>query len=219
MSRLSAGVQVSAYTDLLGAPIVKRPLPHNPLVEWIWQRPEFVVQAAVNNLGQVEMYTVTSLASTFHPPVPLVEGSSGDRLRLGVSKFDQIPIDMIEGSEGVYPASAKYHYSELLGGGGASHGRYLILTNSWDGTGAPEPAPGAIEMLSQAVSDCGLDAFGFKGCKATNSGAVSKLAGVRAGLHISGFTLTAGDFDPRMIEVNRSPWLLDSACDVPHGCK
>jgi hypothetical protein len=40
------------------------------------------------------------------------------------------------------------------------------------------------------------------------------LAKLRSNLRISGFT-TAPEFDPRTVEVNRSPWILDSACDVP----
>jgi hypothetical protein len=216
VTRLTAGVQVGTYIDLLGNPLIKRPIQQTKFIEWIWRQPEFVLQALVDDLGQVSMYTLTSTKSDFHPVIPMVRGPHQEELRLGIATFSQV--DGTDGSEAVYPANAKYHYSELISGGGATHGRSLVVTNSWDGTAVPTPSVGAVDELNQAIDLCGLSAFGFTACKTTEPTAQATLAKLREDLHISGFTLTAPDFDPKTVEVNRSPWIMDSACDVPEAC-
>lgn len=216
VAQLTAGVQVTTYVDLLGYPLIKKSIRESRYVEWIWKRPQFAVQALVDDLGQVAMYTLTSIAPDFHPSIPLTAGPDGKLLRLGIATFSQI--GEIVGSEGVYPANAKYHYSELFGGGGATHERLLIVTNSWDGAGVPAP-PGSADELSQALSLCGIRPFGFSSCESAEPGARAALAKLRSGMRISGFTITAPEFDLTVVDVNRSPWILDSACDVPGACR
>ncbi|GAA5152962.1 hypothetical protein GCM10023321_22460 [Pseudonocardia eucalypti] len=207
---LEAGVQVSTYVDRLGGPLAKRPVPGGEFVEWVWRRPEFVVQAVVDHAGQVDIYTVTSTDPTFDAPIPYTDG-----LRLGRSNFADLRFDLVSGVYTGYPASAKYEYSEEVGPAGATHGRTLILTKSWDGTGTPRPADDAIDLLARNDLSCGRpDDTAGRPCEA-----VPERDRLRAGLRISGFTLTARDFDPSPVPVNRSPWLQDSACDIPGECR
>jgi hypothetical protein len=60
VGKLVAGVQVTEYSALLGNPLMKQRAPEQEFVEWLWRRPTFVVQALVDDLGQVQMYTLTA---------------------------------------------------------------------------------------------------------------------------------------------------------------
>jgi hypothetical protein len=221
VSSLAAGVQVSTYSNLLGDPYIRREVTDSTSVEWIWIQQTFAVQAIVNKMNNVDMYTVTVTDSSFHPALPYDIGVGETEVRLGKSTFADVDAAGYVGTDFIYPANAKYHYSELYGCDGTFHYRCLVLTQSWDGTGArpidADPEDGLISDLEGAsCSEAEDGEFGY--CRDVRDSS-SKLAKARERMIITGFTMTAEDFDINSISVNFSPWILSSRCDIPTGCR
>lgn len=219
VAKLRAGIQVANYDDLLGHPYSKRPVTGTKFVEWIWQRPDFVVQALTDDIGQVDMYTVTAASPDFHPQIPLIS-TAADPLNLGTARFPDIGRDA-DAMEGIYPANGKYTYSELFQADGSTHSRALILTSSWDGRSASQFSSGNLDIvgdLNDVVGRCALGTDHFSACASRDPAATAAVARPRGAMRIGGFTVTAADFDPTTLDVPHSPEILDSACNIPGNC-
>jgi hypothetical protein len=223
VAALSTGVQLRKFVELLGEPDRKRdvldsqfkPSSHN---ESIWQRPSYVLQAVTDSKDTVVLYTVTTMDKNFHPEIPFRLGKDSGPLRLGLSKFADVDQTFI-GIDAIYPANARYFYSEAYGGGGAFQHRTMLLTQSWDATGiAPfDSSSGQFSVFDdfQLVS---LACSEFKPCHTLPAREAEALKRLRAALVISGFTITEPNFDLRSIAVVPNPDILNSRCELPVGC-
>lgn len=223
VAALSTGVQLRKFVDLLGQPDRKREV-LNPDAkpttdnESIWQRPAYVLQAITNADQTVELYTVTTMDKNFHPEIPFKMGKSSTSIRLGLSKFADIEPSFL-GLDGIYPANAKYIYSEAYGKGAAFQSRTIFLTQSWDATGiAPFDSSSGPQSLFDDFGIATNACRSYDPCGPLPQREATALQRLRASLVISGFTITEPDFDTKSIIILPNPDILSSRCELPVGC-
>jgi hypothetical protein len=215
VEKLDTGIQVSRYSAILGNPLIRRQISPQ-FVQWVWQAPTFEIQVLVDDLNQVQMYSLTSTDRNFNPEIPFLTDANGQPLRLGIATFSQNTLPF-ESAEAVYPAKAKYGFSEMISGRATAHERTLILVSGGDGTPAPWSGDGVIDELNRVIGTRGFAMSGT--CQADNATKQGVPAQLRGKLRITGFTLTAPGFDPTSVDVNLSPWILDPGWDVPLTCR
>lgn len=229
---LATGVLVDRFEVILGPPLAVRDVATG-YSETLWVTDDYSTQAVWNDKRNVVLYTVTTNSPEFNPELPYKLGANDSSLYLGRSTFADIRVEP-NGFLAVYPANAKFTWSESYGAGYALDYRKLIVTHSWDGVGV-EPADSdsrTFDLWREVVNACDFDApahtsagvisqGGFGSCASSDTEAVATLGELRKRLVISGFTLTAPDFDLDILGgfYLYSPFYFDSRCDIPNGCR
>ncbi len=223
VAALSTGVQLRKFVELLGEPDRKRevlnsefePSDHN---EAIWERPSYVLQAVTNAQDTVVLYTVTTMDADFHPEIPFRIGKNRSPIRLGLNKFADIEASFTW-LDAVYPANARYYYSEGYGGGAALQHRTMVLTQSWDATGIePFDSSSGERSVFDDFNLVSRTCEKFQPCHTLPPREAAALQRLRAALVVSGFTITEPNFDLRSILVMHNPGIHNSRCELPVGC-
>lgn len=85
VEKLSAGVQLSYFTNLLGEATFKN-VQENDLIEWIFVDPDYYIQAITDKEDKVLAYAITTRSESFTPNFNI----AGQRITLRATTFGQL---------------------------------------------------------------------------------------------------------------------------------
>jgi hypothetical protein len=132
VDKLRSGVQISEFQKALGSPRIKRQ--RDQLVEYIFQRPEFYVQALARG-DEVVVFSLTGRTKSFTAELPQFRGCAvlsgfpqkpAPPIRLDRTRFSNLAgtPDAIF----LYAGASGFAYSEVFGGPHACNFQFYVLS-------------------------------------------------------------------------------------------
>jgi hypothetical protein len=159
VDKLRSGVQISEFQKALGSPRIKRQ--RDQLVEYIFQRPEFYVQALARG-EEVVLFSLTGRTKNFTAELPQFRACT---IFSGFPQKPAPPIHLdrthfadLAGTPDaiyLYAGASAVGYSEVFGGPHACNYRFFVLSYNPAGSGSQKNAYRSVREADDSLFSSG----------------------------------------------------------------